>query len=208
MKNHRQDLHFTHAIGNALILTAFLLVVASTAYFSSKGMELEQAYAEILGNSLVTTTLAAMIIAGATLPLGDTKKDRQAKLTSLTNRSLVSMFMTNMMLIPALGIISSVQIFLLLDIILLTIALASSALQLKATTRKTVLTTIVEVFGCLLIVFAAVVQMLTADMLPMQIQERSWTISIFAIVLGIILLFISRKMQRSNLNKPNGTRQI
>jgi len=196
--SQKQDLHFTHALGNMLILVSILLVAASTAYFASLGIGLEKAYCEIFGNSIGSTILATMVFAGAALPLGDTTKERKARLRSLTNRSLASMFLVNLMLLPILGDLSNLQIFLALDAALLVTALASSALQLSSSTRSSVATAILEVAGSLLIVLAAVVQMFLADMLPMQIQGYQWAISLAAIAVGTVLLILSRVARKQN----------
>jgi len=202
LSDKRQTLHVTHALGNMLIITAIIMVFVSTAFSFSKGMDFEQAYAEILGNNLGATILAAMFFVGSSLPLGDTTKDRQTKLRSLTNRSLVSMFIVNLLLIPALGILPNIRIFLILDIVLMIMALSASALQMTTMVKRHIATALLEVLGSLFIVFAAAIQMVMTDMLPKQIQESSWISSLFAILVGIILLFISRKMQESESKKP------
>ncbi|MBO3803330.1 MAG: hypothetical protein JTT11_05570 [Candidatus Brockarchaeota archaeon] len=194
--SRKQSLHFTHALGNAVILAAILIVAAGTFYLASGGKGFGQAYADTLGNGLGAAALAAMFLAGAALPLGDATKERRAKLRSLVNRSLALVFLVNIMLIPALGAIPNLRFYLALDVALLAVAIASSLVQLPAAVKSGVGAMVLEVAGSILIVLAAALQMLASDMLPAQLRESPWAVSLAAIAVGTALLLLSRKTRK------------
>jgi hypothetical protein len=182
-------------IGNFLILLAILALVASTAFYYSRGMELVHAYVAILENPLGAIAFAAILYAGAVVPVADPTSDRQAKLRRLSNRSLAMVFLLCIILIPALQHLSTMSVFLALSVVAILTAFASSALLLTASTKRAVMVTAMEVLGSLMIVFAAAIQLFAKQILP-GIQH-SWAISLAVIAIGIALLVISRGKTKS-----------
>jgi hypothetical protein len=187
-------------IGNLLILVAILALVASTAFYYSRGMELTHAYVAMLENPLGAIAFAAILYAGAVVPVADPTSDRQSKLKRLSNRSLAMVFLLCVMLIPALQHLSTMSVFLALSVVAILTAFASSALLLTASTKRAVMVTTMEILGSLMIVFAAAIQLFAKQILP-GIQH-SWAISLAVITIGIALLVISRGKTKSAATSP------
>jgi len=178
------------------MLAAILLLVVGTAYYYyySTGIGLSQAYISILVNPLGAAAFAGTLYAGAVVPLADQAKDRQAKLRRLSNRSLATIFIESMAIIPALtSLLPTMSIFLALGAAAIITAFVSSMLQLTPAAKVGVLTTALEVLGSLLIVFAAAVQIFAVQAFPGQLPRHRWVIGAVAIIAGIALLLASRR---------------
>jgi len=180
-------------VGNSLMLVAILVLVVGTAYFYSTGIGLSLAYISILANPLGAAIFASTLYAGAVVPLADQAKDRQAKLRRLSNRSLATIFIESITIIPALTLLPTMNIFLTLGAVSLLTAFASSMFQLTPTTKAWALKTTFEVLGSLLIVFAAAVQIFVVQAFPGQLPRHRWMISALGIVAGIVLVLASRR---------------
>jgi len=193
MSQQQQTSNTALIVGNFLMLIAILVLVVGTAYYYSTGIGLSQAYISILGNPLGAAAFAATIYAGAIVPLADQARDRQDRLRRLSNRSLATIFMESIAIIPALTLLPTMNIFLALGAASIITAFASSMFQLTPTAKAGVLTTTFEVLGSLLIVFAAVVQIFVVQAFPEQLPRHHWAISAAVIVAGIVLVLASRR---------------
>jgi hypothetical protein len=176
-----------------MILVAILVLVVSTAYNYAMGIGLTRAYIVILGNPLGAAAFAAALYVGAILPVADQTRDRQAKLRSLSNRSLAAIFIVSMILIPVIADLRTMRIFLVLGVLSISTALASSMYRLTANTRKMILSTTLQVLGSLLIVFAAAAQVLETQLFPELLIRHRWAISIVVLVVGMVLVLVARR---------------
>lgn len=184
------------------MLIAILVLVVGTAYYYSTGIGLSQAYISILGNPLGAAAFAATIYAGAIVPLADQAKDRQDKLRRLSNRSLATIFIDSMAIIPAITLLPTMSIYLALGVASILTAFASSILQLTPAAKAGVLKTAFEVLGSILIVFAAAVQIFVVQAFPGQLPRHQWAISAVAIVAGIVLVLASRRGAKAPVSPP------
>jgi len=187
-------------MGNSLMLTAILVLGVGTAYYYSTGIGLSQSYISILANPLGAVAFAATLYVGAVVPLADQAKDRQAKLKRLSNRSLATIFIESMAIIPALTLLPTMSIFLALGAAAILTAFASSMFQLTPSAKAGVLTTTLEVLGSLLLVFAAVIQIFAVQAFPGQLPRHRWAISAVAIAAGIALLLASRRRTKATVS--------
>jgi len=175
------------------MLIAIMVLVVGTAYYYSTGIGLSQAYISILGNPLGAAAFAAALYAGAIVPLADQARDRQDKLRRLSNRSLATIFMESIVIIPALTLLPTMSIYLALGAASILTAFASSMFLLTPAVKAGALTMTFEVLGSLLIVFAAAIQIFAVQAFPGQLPRHQWAISAAAIVAGIALLLVSRR---------------
>ena len=202
MSHQQQPYNTTLVAGNLLILVAILVLIASTAYYYAIGTGLAQAYIAILGNPFGAAAFSATIYIGAILPVADRTKDRQAKLRSLSNRSLAAVFIMSIILIPVIANLQTMRIFLVLGVLSILTAFASSVFQLTQTAKKMVLSTVLLVLGSLLIVFAAAAQVLAVQLFPAQLPRHQWAISVFVIIVGMILVLVSRRGVKASGTPP------
>lgn len=181
-----------------MILVAILVLIVSTAYNYSMGSGLAQAYIAILGNPLGAAVFAAALYVGAVLPVADQARDRQAKLRSLSNRSLAAVFIMSVVLIPVIADLRTMRIFLALGVLAILTAFASSLYRLTTTAKKMVFSTALQVLGSLLIVFAAAAQILAVQLFPAQLLRHRWTISVVVIIVGMVLVLVSRRSAKAS----------